>query len=74
MEIPNNYLLRFKISNRPEWQVLGKELEPIYGKGIYVIFHKVGFTESKIRDAHKICQQKGITKIGYLIGVIKRLK
>lgn len=56
-----------------EFQELCSQLEPIYGKLIWTLPHKVGFTEYKIRKAHDIATLKGITKIGYLIGIIKKL-
>lgn len=55
-----------------EFQELGLELQPIYGKVIWSLFHKVGFTEQKIRRAHEVCKQKGILKLAYLIGCVKR--
>lgn len=63
-----------KTKHKHEFQELGQMLEPIYGKGIWAMFYKVGFTEYKIRKAHEICFKKGITKLGYLIGVVKKLK
>lgn len=55
-----------------EFQALGVELQPIYGKAIWALFYK--FPMSKIKDAVKICEKRGITKLPYLIGVIKHLK
>jgi hypothetical protein len=56
-----------------EFQELCEELEPIYGKLIWTLPHKIGFTEYKIRKAHEIAQKRGIDKIQYLIGIIKKL-
>ena len=56
-----------------EFQQLGVELEPIYGKGVWTLPYKPNFTEYKIREAHRICQQRGITTLGYLIGVVNKL-
>lgn len=56
-----------------EFQELGLELEPIYGKVIWSLFYKKGFTEFKIRKAHEIAQRRNITKVAYLIGIIKKL-
>lgn len=56
-----------------EFQELGVLLEPIYGKGIWGLFYKQGFTEWKIREAHRIASERGIQKLGYIIGIIKRL-
>lgn len=55
-----------------EFQQIGIELEPYYGKAIWPIFYK--FHLEKIKDAHKVCTKKGITNIKYLIGVMKKLK
>lgn len=56
-----------------EYQELGVLLEPTYGKAIWGLFYKPGFTEYKIREAHRIASERGIKKIGYLIGIVKRL-
>lgn len=74
-----NIFENFKLPERKndkiqfEFQELGKELQPIYGKGIWALFYKVGFTEFKIRKAHEIARKKGINTVGYLIGIIKKL-
>lgn len=57
-----------------EFQEIGKELQPIYGKLIWTLFYKPGFTEFKIREAHKIAQRRKITSIRYLIGIINNFK
>ncbi len=69
--------LEIKVETEPrkidfEFQALGLELQPIYGKAIWSLFYK--FPMSKIKDAVKICEKKGVTKLPYLIGVIKHLK
>ena len=56
-----------------EFQEVCEELEPVYGKAIWTLPHQVGVTEHKIREAHKIAVKRGITRYGYLKGVIKRL-
>lgn len=62
-----------KTKHKHEFQELGTLLEPIYGKGIWAMFHKVGFTEYKIKTAHAIAQKRGITKLSYLMGIVKKL-
>lgn len=57
-----------------EFQELCLELQPIYGKRIWTLPYKVGYTEKKIRKAHEIAMKKGILKINYLIGIINKLK
>lgn len=56
-----------------EYTELCSELEPVYGKVIWTLPHRAGFTEYKIRKAHEIAKKRGITKIGYLVGIIKKL-
>ncbi len=69
IEIPIQKESRFN----HEFQELGVLLEPVYGKAIWPLFYKPGFTEYKIREAHRIASERGIKKIGYLIGIVKRL-
>lgn len=56
-----------------EFQQLGVELEPVYGRGIWHLFYRRGFTEHKIRQAHEVCKKKNILTLAYLIGVVKRM-
>ena len=62
-----------KTKHKFEYQELCEELEPIYGKLVWTLPHKIGFTEYKIRKAHEIAQNRKILKINYLIGIIKKL-
>jgi len=56
-----------------EFQEVCKELEPFYGKVVWSLPFKEGFTEFKIREAHKIAKKRGIVKFSYLVGIIKKL-
>lgn len=60
--------------HKHEFQEVCEELEPIYGKLIWTLPHKVGFTEFKIREAHRIAKERGVTKFAYLYGIMKKLK
>lgn len=71
--IPLFELPKSKSKHKFEFQEICEELEHIYGKLVWTLPHKVGFTEYKIRKAHQIATQKKITKINYLIGIIKKL-
>lgn len=75
MKLNKDYLKKFEVCKKTiyEFQDLCAELEPVYGKGVWALPCKVGVTENKIRRGHKICQEKGIIKLSYLIGVLKRL-
>jgi hypothetical protein len=69
IEIPEPVKSKFDY----EFQELCTELQPIYGKMIWSLPHRAGFTEYRIREAHRIASERGIQKIGYLIGILKRL-
>lgn len=56
-----------------EFQEICEELEPIYGKAVWTLPHQPGVTEFKLRRAHAIARSRGITKLPYLIGIIKKL-
>jgi len=53
------------------WQVLADEMTEFFGVNCYWILWKE--EEWKVREAFKICQEKQITKVGYLLGIIKRI-
>jgi hypothetical protein len=57
-----------------EFQKVGKELKPIYGKRIWADFHRKGCTEAKIRRAHEICvKRKKSGNYPYFRGVLRSL-
>lgn len=57
-----------------EFQELGLELEPFYGKLIWTLFYKPWATEFKIRQAHeRNLKGKRVFELKYLIGIIKKL-
>jgi hypothetical protein len=56
-----------------EFQEVCEQLEPIYGKVIWTLPHLPGVNEHKIKEAHKIAVKRGITRYGYLKGIIKKL-
>lgn len=56
-----------------EFQALGLELEPIYGKLVWTLFHKKNVTEDVVRRAHEIAKKRNIQKYAYLLGIIKKL-
>jgi hypothetical protein len=56
-----------------EFQQLGKELEPIFGKRIWAVFHMPKGTEANVRRAYEICKQRGKTSYAYFCGVLRNL-
>lgn len=57
-----------------EFQELCLEMEKIYGKLVWTLPYKRGFTEKRIRKAHEICKNKGKEGFPYLMGVLNKLK
>lgn len=68
-----NPIEQVKSKYKYEFIELCNELEPIYGKQIWGLVRRVGYTEYKIRKAHEIAKKNGKVNIGYLIGIIKKL-
>ncbi len=57
-----------------EFQQLCLENAPIFGRAIWKFPYQKGVTDVVLREAIEICKKREITTIGYLTGVIKRLK
>lgn len=76
MQLPLGYEEKFTVKPKVEYefQAVCLDLEKFYGKQVWTLPYKVGFTERKIVKAHEICVRRGKISLGYLIGVIKRLK
>jgi hypothetical protein len=56
-----------------EFQALGRELEPIFGKRIWAVFHMPKCTEANVRKAYEICKNRGKISYAYFRGVIRNL-
>ena len=56
-----------------EYQEVCAELQPIYGKKIWLLPWKPFCTEYKLRKAHEIAKKRGIQTFAYLVGIIKKL-
>lgn len=56
-----------------EFQQLGKELEPIFGKRIWAVFHMPKCTEANVRRAYEICKKRGKVSYDYFRGVLRNL-
>ena len=56
-----------------EFQQLGKELEPIFGKRIWAVFHTPKGTEANVRRAYEICKKRGKISYEYFRGVLRKL-
>jgi len=53
------------------FQELGMEMQEYFKQNIWYLFYK--YDEFQIKDAFTICKNKGIKKINYLVGIIRRL-
>ena len=53
------------------FQALGIEMSIEFKENIWWVFHK--YSEDKIRRAFKVCQEKGVYKLKFLLGVLRRL-
>lgn len=56
-----------------EFQEVCAELEPIYGKVIWVLPTRAYATPHKIRQAHEIAKKRGKVAFDYLSGIVKKL-
>jgi hypothetical protein len=76
MEVDYHQLKKFSIqkSFTHEYQLLCNEIEPKLGKGIWSVPSMPFVTDDKLRRAWNIVKKRGIYKLAYLIGTIKKLK
>jgi hypothetical protein len=52
------------------YQVLADEMTINFKRNCYWLFWK--YPEHKIENAYKVCKEKGIDKISYLIGMLNK--
>ena len=68
-------ILKAKGSNNPDfkyqYEELAHEMTSKFGRQMYVIFWR--YPENKIREAFRVCNEKGIYKVAYLVGIINNL-
>ena len=71
--------LKFDLPEKPvskhkhEYQEVCSELEKTYGKLVWTLPFKKGFTEYKLKKAHEVCLKRGILTFKYLYGVLRKL-
>ncbi len=56
---------------RYEFEEIGIAMDKWFGKKCWFIFYRPEASLRKVKEAFKICQDKGIRKLEYLIGIIK---
>ena len=62
-----------KSKHEYEFQEVCSDLQKDFGKLVWTLPHKVGFTPHKIKKAGDIARKRGVKKFPYLVGIIKRL-
>lgn len=62
-----------KSKHEYEYQEVCSDLEKDFGKLVWTLPHKVGFTPYKIKKAGGIARKRGVLKYPYLVGVLKNL-
>lgn len=51
------------------WQVKADEVSTYFGKPLYWLFHK--YYDWQVMNAYKVCKEKGITAVPYLLGILR---
>lgn len=74
MKLPSiqNYIEQLKnrsSKHKYQWQESAERLSQWFGTPLYWLYHR--YEQWKIEDAFRICQEKNIKKLGYLIGILK---
>ncbi len=54
-----------------EYQEIGLEMQKWFNKNIWFIFYRPEADLDKIKNAFKICREKGKKEINYLLGILK---
>lgn len=62
-----------KTKHEYEFQEVCSDLEKDFGKLVWTLPHKIGFTPHKIKKAGAIARKRGVLKFPYLVGIIKNL-
>ena len=55
-----------------EFQELGIELDKWFGKKCWFIFYRPEAELNRIKEAFKICQDKGIRSLNYMLGILRK--
>lgn len=56
-----------------QFQEVCADLEKDFGKAVWSLPFKEGFTEHKLKKAGAIARKRGIHSLAYLIGIVKKL-
>lgn len=68
-KLKNYKIKKSKAKINFSYQELGIELQKYFKTNTWWIFSR--YEEWKIRDAFKICKEKGISSVNYLLGILR---
>lgn len=71
--MPDFTKIKRTTKHKHEYQEVCEDLQKDFGKLVWTLPYKKGFTEHKIRTAGQIARSRGITTVPYLVGIIKKL-
>ena len=54
------------------WQVQADEVSAYFGQKLYWLFYK--YYDFEIMDGYRVCKEKGITAVPYLLGILNDFK
>lgn len=70
MDLKNYKIKTPKKKFNHKWQVLADEISTYFNKPLYWLFYR--YEDWKIENAYKACKEKGVDKVNYLIGILKK--
>lgn len=72
-DLLQNSFATVQTKHKYEFQEVCSDLEKDFGKAVWALPYKPWCNEYKLREAGRIARERGVLKIGYLIGIIKKL-
>lgn len=63
-----NYEIKKGKDHKYDWQVLGEEVSGYFKQPLYWLFYR--YDKISILNAYKVCKEKGIGNIAYLLGIL----
>lgn len=64
---------REQTKHKYEFEEVCADLEKDFSKAVWSLPYKPYCTEYKLREAGRIARKRGVLKLGYLIGILKKL-
>jgi len=70
--LANKQFQKSKHNFKHGWEVQAQEVSDYFGQKLYWLFYK--YYDFEIMNALKICREKGITTVPYLLGILNDFK